>query len=103
MAGGANAKMRILRYAARQLRIPEERLVFSGHRRAIFAAPLAVNWRDFLLGRSNTIAYLSYPLDSVTKQWKANWLSRRLMNSSVVDQVRLFRPDDLRITNVLRN
>ena len=35
----SNSKIRVLRMAARELEIPEEQLVFSGHQRSIFAAP----------------------------------------------------------------
>lgn len=41
-----NSKIRVLRMAARELKIPEELLVFTGHRRALFAAPLTENWQN---------------------------------------------------------
>ena len=102
VAGGSNAKVRILRLAARQLGIAEETLVYSGHRRAIFVAPLASNWREFLLGKTKSASYLNYSLSLITDHWKEKWLSRRLENPSVQQKVKIFRPEEFRVADPLQ-
>ncbi len=72
----ANSKIRVLRMATRELSIPEEQLVFSGHRRALFAAPLAQNWRELLLGRTERLNRISYPAAEIVDYWKRTWLSQ---------------------------
>jgi len=102
MTGGANAKLRMLRFAARELGIPEEALVFSGYRRAIFAAPLARNWREFLLGKDTSSDYYDYTSECAISRWRAGWLAKRLRDSTVVAKVRDFSPESVRITRQLK-
>jgi hypothetical protein len=99
--GGANAKLRMLRIVARRLRIPEERLVHSGHTRAVFGAPLAEDWREFLQGRGRNPRPLDLSLTSLTDRWKETWLRKRLGNCLVLDAVRGFTPCHARISNAL--
>lgn len=99
--GGASAKLRILRYGARELGIDEEQLVFSGHRRAVFAAPIAVNWREFLRMETQRIEYCDYPLQELINEWKSRWLRRRLRARHVRTQISAFRPDLLRISRLI--
>ncbi len=99
--GGPSAKIRILRWAARDLSISEQRLVYTGHRRAVFAAPLARNWREFLLGHTSRIEYFDYTLECLIRRWKEKWLKRRCENSIVMDKVYRFHPEELRMTRTL--
>lgn len=99
--GGASAKLRILRYGARELGIDEEQLVFSGHRRAVFAAPIAVNWREFLRMETQQIEYCDYSLQELINEWKSRWLERRLEARNVKAQVTAFRPEQLRISGLI--
>jgi hypothetical protein len=100
--GGPSAKIRILRFAARELGISEEGLVFSGHRRAVFAAPLATNWRECLLARTRAVGYCDYPLADVVQRWKDSWFLKRAAEPSVMDRVRAFVREDLRMSRLLQ-
>jgi hypothetical protein len=101
LEGGSNQKLRMLRIAARELGIDGEHLVFSGHRRAIYAAPVAANWREFLQGRTRRIEYHDFPLVRLVEEWKSRWLSRRMQSARVVEQLESFRPEQLKIANLL--
>jgi hypothetical protein len=103
MAGGANAKIRILRFAARELGIREESLVLSGQRRGIFAAPLASNWKEFLLGKTRAPEYFDYPLNTIVDRWRKDWLIRRISDESVLSKVNSFQPDGARISKLLQS
>jgi transcriptional regulator with GAF, ATPase, and Fis domain len=97
----SNSKIRVLRMAARELEISEELLVFTGHQRAVFAAPLAENWRELLLGNDVHSARISYPASDIVDYWKRIWLDRRLKDGSVTKAVRAFLPQELRISRLL--
>lgn len=97
----ANSKIRVLRIAARELDISEESLVFTGHQRAIFAAPLAENWRELLLGSAVRSDSISYPAAKIVDYWKRVWLNKRLQNSAVTQVIESFKPQDLRISRLL--
>ncbi len=99
--GGANAKLRMLRYAARELRIDEECLVFSGHKRAIYVAPLAFNWREFLHGKTKRIEYYNLPLKELIEEWKSRWLVKRIRSDHVKAQVDLFQPEQFRLSRFI--
>ncbi len=94
----SNSKIRVLRIAARELNIPEELLVFSGHQRAVFAAPLAENWRELLLGNDVHSNGIRYPAKDIVEYWKQIWLDRRLKNGAVGKTVEAFVPEHVRIS-----
>ena len=98
---GANARFRILRFAARELGIPEEKLIFSGHKRALFVAPLAENWREYLFGSVAAPRYYHYSSSDIVQRWKTQWLSKRMSDSFVRDRVNHFVPESLRMTRLL--
>jgi len=97
----ANSKIRVLRMAARELDISEELLVFTGHQRAIFAAPLVGNWRELLLGNDVLADTISYPAANIVDYWKRIWLDKRLKSRAVTDTVKSFRPQSARISRSL--
>jgi len=99
----ANSKIRVLRIAARELGISEERLVFTGHQRAIFAAPLVGNWRELLLGKDVCADAISYPASTIVDYWKETWLDKRLQNPDVSGAVKAFQPQSVRISGSLEN
>src|SRR5207253_8306769 len=101
LEGGSNQKLRMMRSAARELGIDEEPLVFSGHQRAIYAAPVAANWREFLQGETRRIEYYDFPLARLVDEWKFRWLNRRMQSDRVVEQLKSFRPEQLKIGNLL--
>ena len=97
----SNSKLRVLRLAARALGIPEELLVFTGHRRGMFASTLDHNWRDLLLGRSSRRQPVPRPAASIVQSWKRDWLPRRLGDPSVTRSVSAFEPHHARISSLL--
>jgi hypothetical protein len=97
----SNSKLRVLRLAARALGIPEELLVFTGHRRGMFASTLDHNWRDLLLGRSSRRQPVSRPAASIAQSWKRDWLPRRLGDPAVIRSVLSFEPHHARISSML--
>jgi hypothetical protein len=97
----SNSKLRVLRLAARDLGIPEELLVFTGHRRGIFASPLDHNWRDLLLGRTSRREPVSRPGARIVESWKRDWLSRRLGDPVVARSVLSFEPEHARISSMM--
>jgi len=97
----SNSKIRVLRMAARELKISEELLVFTGHQRAVFAAPLANNWRNLLLGNDGPVDSIRYPAASIVDYWKGIWLDKRLKDRAVLQAVEGFKPHDIRISRLL--
>ena len=98
-----NSKLRVLRLAARDLGIPEEHLVFTGHRRGMFASPLDSNWRDLLLERTSRREPLSRPAVHIVQAWKRDWLPRRLGDPTVAHSVLSFEPHRARISSILEH
>jgi hypothetical protein len=94
----SNSKIRVLRMAARELEIPEESLVYTGHRRGIFAAPLARNWRELLLGTQQSADPHEYPAAEIIQFWKQTWVPKRLQSRPVREAIRKSSPDDVRIS-----
>jgi hypothetical protein len=90
LPGGANPKLRMLRFIARKLHLDEEQFVRSGYRRAVFAAPLARNSKAFLLGEDDSLDYFDYSFEDVVEAWKQKWLWRRWENREVVERIRSF-------------
>jgi hypothetical protein len=99
----SNSKIRVLRIAARELNFPEELLVFTGHRRAVFAAPLAQNWRELLLGHNASVDPVTYPAAKIIDYWRQSWLSKRIKNCIVTDAVKKSLPEDIRISRLLES
>jgi hypothetical protein len=97
----SNSKIRVLRLAARELKISEEILVFTGHQRAVFAAPLAENWRQLLLGDHVSADVISYPSCEIVEYWKEKWLARRLQSCETLAAVRRSSPAGVRVSRVL--
>lgn len=99
--GGGNPKLRMLRLIARRMNLDEEHLANSGHRRAVFVAPLAHNSRTFLRGEDDFLVYFNYPLEDLVKAWKQKWLWRRWASDEVVRKVRNFTTSQLSLKHEL--
>ncbi len=98
-----NSKLRVLRLAARDLGIPEEHLVFTGHRRGMFASLLDYSWRDLLLGRTSHREPVSRPSALIVQAWKRDWLPRRLGDPVLTNSVLSFEPYSARISSMVEN
>ena len=97
----SNSKIRVLRMAARELNISEELLVFTGHQRAVFVAPLAENWRELLSSKEVDSNAIRYPAGDIVEYWNRNWLDRRLKDRAVARNVKAFVPQDVQVSRFL--
>ncbi|MBI1296069.1 DUF4338 domain-containing protein [bacterium] len=83
---GPNWKMRVLKYGLRQLDFSEEMLSI-GWRRGYYRLPLAQNWQDFLLNKTNRIVFNHHTKTELVNYWKDKWvLPRREVLQERLDQ-----------------
>ena len=66
-------------------------LLKHSFQRSIYAIPLASNWKDALIGEYKKPDYFDYPLQELVTHWKERWLSMRLKNQNIVDEVSKFK------------
>jgi len=92
---GSMAKFQVLRDIARKLNIDEEELLYSGHKRSVFVAPLAQNFREFLLDENKELIYYNVKYDDLVKTWRRQWLLKRWKSSQVRKKVQNFKPEDI--------
>ncbi len=98
--GGASVKLRILREIARVMDIDDDKIVYSGHKRSVFLATLALNWQNFLLDRENDIFYFDDQFFELFLQWKKRWLDRRISSYEVIKSVQEFEAKRFSVFNV---
>jgi len=94
---GANWRMRVIREACETLRLNPDTILKHSFKRGLFAVPLASNWKEFLRGEDNEPQYRDLPLESLVEHWKTRWLSMRLRNPEIQQEVLNFRPDHFTI------
>jgi hypothetical protein len=92
---GVNPKLRKLRDALTLAGFPTEHVLRHGSPRLIYAAPLASNFREVLIGRSTTPEYL-FPksfgeegTQLLARFWRERWLAKRISSPGVLDAVSL--------------
>jgi len=93
---GVNPKMRKIREGLYRLGFPQDELLRHGAPRAVYVIPLAHNFREILLGRSDTPDYIlssnssNHPSE-VTQRivdfWYERWLSGRIERPGVLEAV----------------
>ncbi len=74
---GPNWKMRILKHGLRELDFSENMLSI-GWKRGYYRCPLARNWEEFLLGKTNKIVFKQYTKTELVKYWKQRWVEPRI-------------------------
>ena len=90
---GVNPLMRKMREALSFVGLPSELLLRHGNKRIVYGVPLANNFRSVLLGFEKRPKYIipqSAPKMKTTRiaaYWRQRWLSRRIVDPSVLDQV----------------
>ena len=90
---GVNPKMRKLREGLSRLGFPPEELLQTGNPRALYAIPLAHNFREVLLSQSDTPDYILPSEDprATTEQmcdfWRERWLRGRTSRAGVLEDV----------------
>jgi hypothetical protein len=88
---GPSWRMRVIKAAGNLLGFDGDSLLRHSFQRAIYAIPLASNWKDALIGKYKKPDYFNYPLQELVSHWKERWLSMRLKNQNVVDEVSKFK------------
>jgi len=76
---GPNYKFRVISEGLKILGLSKEKLTIHSIRRGYYFAPLAENWREFLLMKSNKPRFTANSLEDNFLYWKERWLLRRIM------------------------
>ncbi|WP_366557628.1 Druantia anti-phage system protein DruA [Okeania sp. SIO1I7] len=74
---GANWKMRILKIGLRELGFSED-ILSIGWQRGYYNCPLANNWQEYLLGKSNKPIWKNFKKSELVEYWKNRWIIPRL-------------------------
>jgi hypothetical protein len=90
---GVNPKMRKLREGLTRAGFPPEEILQAGTPRTVYMVPLAHNYKDVLLGRSNVPDYIlksdnpGQVSDSIAEFWRQRWLAGRVEQPAVIRDV----------------
>lgn len=74
---GPNWKMRVLKYGLRQLDLSEDMLSI-GWKRGYYRLPLAENWQDYLLQKTDKIIFKRHNPTDLIAYWKSKWVLPRI-------------------------
>lgn len=69
---GPNWKIRTIRLALQELKLPGD-LLRHGIRRQVFVAPVAANWREYLLGQTDDIEPATRTLKEISDHYRGRW------------------------------
>jgi len=75
---GPNYKMRVVSEALKILGLKRNNLTTHSIKRAYYFAPLAKNWKDFLLGKTDAPELTADPLEENFNYWRQRWLPKGL-------------------------
>jgi uncharacterized protein DUF4338 len=87
---GVNPLMRKIREGLGLLGLPEDELLKHGSKRVVYGVALASNFREFLLGMSNSPKYfvpptrVNYKTELIADFWRQRWLLKRIRAKSDV-------------------
>jgi len=90
---GVNPLMRKIRDGLGLLGLPPDDLLKHGSKRIVYGVALASNFREFLLGMTDTPKYLITPTrvrqktELITDYWRQRWLLNRLNKPDLLDDV----------------
>jgi len=90
---GVNPLMRKIREGLGLLGLPEDELLKHGSKRVVYGVALALNFREFLLGMTNTPKYLIPPTrvkhrtELIADYWRQRWLLKRIAKPGLLDEV----------------
>jgi len=94
---GPNWRMRVIRSACDVLGLNSDVILKHSFQRGLFAIRLAVNWKSFLKGESQTPIYRNLPLNKLVNHWRDRWFNMRKQNELVIQQVSSFSPSQYNI------
>ncbi|TRZ50260.1 MAG: DUF4338 domain-containing protein [Dehalococcoidia bacterium] len=95
--GGPNWRMRVIRSACDVLSLNSDVILKHSFQRGLFAVRLALNWRAFLKGESQTPIYRNIPFNRLVIHWRDRWFNMRKQNELVIQKVREFSPEQFAI------
>ena len=87
---GVNPKMRKITEGLARMGFPPEQILRAGSPRAVYMIPLAHNYKDVLLGRTDTPRYIlpdhdpSAATAQITEFWRDRWLRDRIKQVDVL-------------------
>lgn len=88
---GVNPKLRKVRSALDAIGMPSDLLLQHGSPRLVFGVPLAVNFREILLGFEKHPRPIVPPTDAATSTivefWRTRWLAQRIRHPAIPQQV----------------
>jgi len=90
-------RMRVIRTAADILGFDADFLLKHSFRRAVYAVPLAHNFRAFLNGTHTRLRHRNLPLADLIAHWRERWLNRRKRNADIKSAVLKFRAEHFNI------
>lgn len=90
--------MRVIRSAADILGFDSDFLLKHSFQRAIYVTPLAVNYKEFLQGKSQKLDYYNYPLSSLVNFWRERWLINRRKRPEIEQAVTSYNKSDFSIS-----
>lgn len=93
---GPSWRMRTIRAAMEYLKIDPNLALKHGIRRQVFAAPTAVNWREFLLGEQTQPVWFDDELSALGRYWADRWAIPRAARAPGYLE---FKPDDIRLSH----
>ena len=94
---GPNWRMRVIRSACDVLSLNSDVILKHSFQRGLFAVRLALNWRAFLKGESQTPIYRNIPFNRLVIHWRDRWFNMRKQNELVIQKVREFSPEQFAI------
>lgn len=99
---GPNWRMRLIRTACDILELDSNTILKHSFHRGLFAIPLTINWKSFLVGKAKHPTYRNLPLKKLVAFWKRRWFDMRKQNSDIVQKVAEFSPEqfDINLTDV---
>ena len=77
---GPNYKLRVVSEGLKILGLSKNKLTLHSIKRGYYFAPLAENWKDFLLLKTDIPNLNSKPLEEHFIYWKQRWLPKRIKN-----------------------
>jgi len=75
---GPNYKLRVISEGLKILGLSKTKLTMHSIKRGYYFAPLAENWREFLLMKTNNPKFIANSLEENFLYWKERWLPKRL-------------------------
>lgn len=92
---GPSWRVRVIRSAAEILGFDADFLLRHSFQRAIYAVPLAYNFKEFLNGKHSRLYRYNYSLNDLVDYWKERWLYQRKTNSETRRNVINFNAEDI--------